>query len=547
VTQVESFSPRRSRRTPEPTSPGDDGGAPAPTRRPSSDRYAPEPYPVDDFDRRGSHATIHGDGFSWVLLWTILGALVPGAGLLAAGRRRLGGLLLGLIGLLFVGLIGFVLLGDPRQAGISLALDPTKLMLLAVGSAVVALVWVLVIVFTNAQLRQYATMTTVQNVFSGIVVVALLIGVALPAYKVGSYALITRSVVTNTSVFGGGSADSDASGGPNAKKADPWASKPQMNVLLLGSDAGADRTGIRPDTMILASVNTKTGKTAMFSLPRSMQHAPFAPGTPGAKAWPNGYYCPDQSCLLNAIWTWADTGAGKPYYKQYKNPGLKATEDAIEGVTGQKIDTYVMLNLNGFKDFVDALGGVTVDVHDRLPIGGNGDVHSSNYHKATGGYIEIGNNQHLDGYHALWFARSRWAFDDYNRMQRQRCVIGDVVDQANPAKLALNFPAIAKALKKNLQTGIKPADLQAWVTLAQRVQKGGVRSLVFDPDVIRTYDPDFPKIHQLVADAVKGTAKVDAPKTAATTAATPTPGATKKATTTKKKDPAKAQSLKSVC
>lgn len=64
-------------------------------------------------------------------------------------------------------------------------------------------------------------------------------------------------------------------------------------------------------------------------------------------------------------------------------------------MTGLKVDTYVMLNLNGFKDFVDALDGVTVDVHERLPIGGN-----SKTMVATGGYIEIGDNQKLDGYHA---------------------------------------------------------------------------------------------------------------------------------------------------
>ena len=522
--------------------------------RPPSNQYPPAarlgPLSVENA-RRGSHATVVGQGFSWVLLWTILGTLIPGVGLIAAGWRRLGVLLLSLLGVVAVAAAGFVLVGDPRSQGIAFALDPTKLLLLAVGAGVIALAWAMVILLTNSQLRRSAYLTSPQGLFSWIVVVALVIGVGLPAYKVSSYALITRSVVTNKSVFGGD--DSEASGGPNSAKSDPWASKPQMNVLLIGSDAGADRTGIRPDTMILASINTKTGKAAMFSLPRSMQHAQFAPGTGGAKAWPDGYYCPDHSCLLNAIWTWAE-GTGKQYYKNSKHPGLAATMDAVEGVTGLHVDNYVMLNLNGFKDFVDAVGGVTVDVHDRLPIGGNGDPKSDQYHKATGGYIEIGDNQHLDGYHALWFARSRWAFDDYNRMQRQRCVIGDVVDQSNPAKLALNFPAIAKALKKNLQTGIKTSDLQAWVELAERVQKGGVKSLVFDPDVIDTTNPDFDKVHELVNTAVAATAKVatPAPKaSAAPSAAASTPATTTKKTTTTKKaaatDPAKAQSLKAVC
>jgi len=134
-------------------------------------------------------------------------------------------------------------------------------------------------------------------------------------------------------------------------------------------------------------------------------------------------------------------------------------------------------------------------------------------------------------------------------MKRQRCVIGDVVDQSNPTKLALNFPAIAKALKKNLSTGIKPSDLQAWVDLANRVKSAGVRSVVFDPNVINTVNPDIDKIHELVAAAVKTTAKAKAPAASPSVSPEATASGTTKAPgkTKAPKDPTKAQSLKSVC
>ena len=499
-----------------------------------------------EHDRRGSHATIQGQDFSWVLLWTILGALIPGTGLIAAGWRRLGALLLALLGLTAVGLALLALTGTLQKQALSLAFNAGQLFALAVTAVVIGVAWVTIILLTNTQLRRYANLNSGQRLFSGIVVLALIGGVALPAYQVGNYAMVTRSIVTSDSVFRGDT-ENGTNSGPG-EKADPWADKPQMNVLLIGSDAGADRAGIRPDTLILASINTKTGKTVMFSLPRSLQHAAFAEGTGGARAYPDGYYCPEagpgNECLINAIWRWAE-GAGKPYYAKFKNPGLRATEDAVEGTTGLKVDTYVMLNLNGFRDFVDALDGVTVDVHQRLPIGGN-----STNHVATGGYIEKGNNQHLDGYHALWFARSRWSTSDYDRMQRQRCVIGAVADQADPLKVARNFPALAKALKKNLQSGIDPSDLEAWAILAQRIQKGGVTSIVFDPTVISTVNPDIPAIHALVEKAVKSTAKVKKTPTVAATA-TPDPSvtATKSPTKNTKKTtkPGTAQDLKSVC
>jgi LCP family protein required for cell wall assembly len=419
------------------------------------------------------------------------------------------------------------------------------LLALAVAAPAIALLWAVVILLTSSQLRRDASLDSGQRLFCGVVVLALIGAVALPAYNVSNYAMITRSVVTSDSVFRG---DSENGAGPNTEKADPWADKPQVNVLLIGSDAGANRTGIRPDTLILASINTKTGKTVMFSIPRSLQRAPFPEGTGGNQAWPDGYYCPEAGagaeCLINAIWVWAE-GDGKQYYSRFKNPGLRATSDAVEGVTGLKVDTYVMLNLNGFQDFVDALGGVTVDVRQRLPIGGN-----SNNPVATGGYIEKGNNQKLDGYHALWFARSRWSTSDYDRMQRQRCVIGAVVDQADPLQVARSFPDLAKALKKNLATGIDSADLSAWATLAERVQKGGVTSIVFDPTVISTVNPDYEEIHRLVTVAVKATARVKKASTpAASATATPSATATKSPgkTPAKTVTPGKAQNLKSVC
>jgi polyisoprenyl-teichoic acid--peptidoglycan teichoic acid transferase len=559
LTQVGPYPPRRVRRAGEPlaaTPPAGQFGRPE--RRPGPDRE-PAPAPAStpglasvppqhsefDLARRGSHATKQGQGFSWMLGWTILGTLVPGAGLLAAGRRTAGRVVLGLVGLALLALAGFALTGNLRQRGIALAVNPQQLLLLAVAAGVIGAAWIGVILATNVSLGRYASLTTGQRAFSSLVVVSLIAAVALPAFKVGDYALITRSVITNGSVFAGDK-EGGSTAGPSKVKADPWADKPQMNVLLIGSDAGADRTGIRPDTLILASINTKTGKTAMFSIPRSLQRAPFPEGSGGRQAWPDGYYCPNAApgaeCLINAIWQWAETD-GHQYYKRFKNPGLRATEDAVEGVTGLKVDTYVMLNIEGFRDFVNALHGVTVDVHERLPIGGN-----SHYRVAVGGWIEKGDNQHLSGYKALWFARSRWSTTDYDRMQRQRCVIGAMVDQTNPLKIARGFPALAKALKHNLSTGISSDDLEAWVTLAERIQKGGVTSLVFDPDVISTVNPDFDQIHSLVDKAVAATAKVKKP----TVAATPAPGATptkakKKATTKKPLDPSKAQSLKSVC
>ena len=62
--------------------------------------------------------------------------------------------------------------------------------------------------------------------------------------------------------------------------------KARLNVLLVGSDAGPDRRGTRTDTMMVASVDTRTGRTILFGLPRNLQRVPFPAGSPMAREFP---------------------------------------------------------------------------------------------------------------------------------------------------------------------------------------------------------------------------------------------------------------------
>ena len=513
------------------------GARPLPEAVPG--QFTPTPAPTDfgHGKARGRHATALGEGFGWTVGWSIIGTLLPGSGLLAAGRRATGLLVLGLALFTLSALAVFSLLADPVRMALNFAVDSNKLLLAVAGITLVGLLGVILVLSTYSALRHLAAPSSGQRVLGALLATALVGVVALPTLKLSSYAMIQRDLLN--SVFGASPRNADAAR-PDAAKADPWAGTPRVNVLLIGSDAGADRVGVRPDTTILASINTVTGDTVLFSLPRNLQHVPFVAGSPGAQAFPDGYWCPDQSCLLNAIWTWAE---GNPRYypkSRYPDPGLSATEDAVEGVTGLKVDYYAMLNLRGFSAFVDAIGGITVNVTERLPIGGSVE----NPHPT--GFIEPGKNQHLDGYRALWFARSRLFTDDYDRMRRQRCVIGAIVSQAQPAKVAEAFPRLASAAKANISTDIPQADLSAWVDLSLRVKKGGsVRSLTFTPSVIgTTVNPNFSKIQELVQESLKPPPKpTPAPSASASAGASPAP----KPSATPSANPTAAQDVSAVC
>jgi anionic cell wall polymer biosynthesis LytR-Cps2A-Psr (LCP) family protein len=197
--------------------------------------------------------------------------------------------------------------------------------------------------------------------------------------------------------------------------------------------------------------------------------------------------------------------------------------------------------------FVDAIGGVTINVPRRIPVGGHRDPETGIQTGVTS-YIKPGHRK-LNGYQALWFARSRSDSDDFERMRRQRCVIGALTAQADPQNLALGLPGIMRAAKDNIRTNIRITDVDAWVTLALRVQKAHVRSLPFTNAVIASGDPDFDRMRELVQQAI--TEPVPTAAATPTPTVQPSPSATTKrspkATATPQQDPEKAVDVKAVC
>src|SRR5690606_11178819 len=105
----------------------------------------------------------------------------------------------------------------------------------------------------------------------------------------------------------------------------------RINVLLLGGDAGKNRVGLRPDSLTVASIDAETGRTVLFSLPRNLEDTPFPEGSPMRQKFPDGFGCPDHSCMLNAVYTYATDHPD--LYPGVEDPGVQATKEAVEGAT----------------------------------------------------------------------------------------------------------------------------------------------------------------------------------------------------------------------
>ncbi len=421
-----------------------------------------------------------------LLLMTLV---VPGSAQVTAGNRRLGRLGLrvwfGVIGLAI--LLGVAYFLD-RPFAIGLFTRGSTLLILIIGLVVLALLWA--VLFVDAwRLGSPGLQTSGGRKVTAVLSVLLVVCTAVPMLFAAKQASAGRHLIST--VFGGNTHSAAVDG--------------RYNVLLLGGDAGSDRYGLRPDSMTLVSIDKDSGRTVMFSFPRNMQNVPFPASSPMHAAFPNGFNCGD-ACLLNAVYTYAATHKGL-YPASVKNPGAQATMDAVSAISGLSVNYYALIDLKGFQNLINAVGGVTVDVKARVPIGGETTKIS--------GYVNPGVRK-LTGYQALWYARSRTGTSDYDRMARQRCVMTSMLDQLNPETVLLKFNGIASASSKVISTSIPEGDLGTFVDLALKAKAQKVTSVQFVPPVIVPAHPDFAHVRALVAGAI---AAAEAPPATSTASA----------------------------
>ncbi|HWM05690.1 MAG TPA: LCP family protein [Actinophytocola sp.] len=403
----------------------------------------------------------------------VMTLVAPGSAQLLAGNRRVGLIALRIwVGLLVLGLVGLIAVLLDRGLIFQVAFNATLLLLLYTALLVGAVAWAALFVDAwrlgqplSYGLAHRRATVSVNGLLCFAVVGTMLFG----AHLVG----VQRDLVI--ALFGDGEVSEPHDG--------------RYNVLLLGGDSGAGRWGLRPDSMTVASIDADTGRTVLIGLPRNMANFPFAEGSVMDEQFPDGFDC--DGCYLNGVSTWAGDNTG--LFGKSKNPGTDATIMAIEGITDLKINYWAMVNLEGFKDIVDAVGGITLNVREPIPVGGLGSD--------VTGYIEPGVRK-LNGHDALWYARAREGSDDYSRMARQKCVLSALLEQVSPQNAIRNFGDLAKASTETLSTNMPASEMDRFIPLAMKARDQKVATLSLVPPLVNTADPDIDLIQEKVAEAI---------------------------------------------
>jgi LCP family protein required for cell wall assembly len=186
--------------------------------------------------------------------------------------------------------------------------------------------------------------------------------------------------------------------------------KEPFSVLLLGVDERTNDKG-RSDTMIVLTVNPKNDSMEMLSIPRDTMTEIVGHGT---------------NDKINHAYAFG---------------GIPMSIATVENFTDIPIDYYIKINMEGFKDIVNAVDGV--DVNNDLAFSSDG----FNFPKK-----ELS----LNGKEALAYARMRHEDPrgDFGRQLRQRQVIEGVINKGASLSSLWNYNDIFKALGNNVETNL---------------------------------------------------------------------------------------------
>ncbi|MBS4200528.1 LytR family transcriptional regulator [Bacillus sp. FJAT-49732] len=183
-----------------------------------------------------------------------------------------------------------------------------------------------------------------------------------------------------------------------------------FSVLMLGVDERSGDKG-RSDTMIVITVNPKTKSMEMLSIPRDTRVEIVGNGTV------------------------------EKINHAYARGGVEMSMNTVEKFLDIPIDYYVKMNMEGFKEIVDAVGGVTVN--------NDLDFTQDKHHFPVG-------ELNLNGKEALSYSRMRKqdARGDFGRQMRQRQVIQGVINKGANISALWKYDDVLKALSKNVETNI---------------------------------------------------------------------------------------------
>jgi len=237
-----------------------------------------------------------------------------------------------------------------------------------------------------------------------------------------------------------------------------WSGTERVTILLLGIDRrqGEEEKGYLTDSIMLVTVDPVAKTAAMLSVPRDLWVE--IPGFDN-----------------NTINTANRSGD----YYDYPGGGPALASKTVQHNFGVTVNYYVRLDFTAFETFIDAIGGIDVQVVETIddPDYPNGSYGFEPFYLAAG-------PQHLNGHDALRYARTRHNSSDIDRAKRQQEVVlavrQRILDQKMLPRLLGQVPSLYQTLNDSVQTNLTLEQAISLALLAQDITPEKIQHEVID-------------------------------------------------------------------
>ena len=232
-----------------------------------------------------------------------------------------------------------------------------------------------------------------------------------------------------------------------------WSQKERVNILLLGVDRRPQEEGpCRTDTMMVVTVDPATNTAGMLSIPRDLYLEIPEYGLSRVNV---AHFIGDRD--------------------NYPGGGPALAKKTVQYNLGVPIHYYIRINFQGFRDIIDALGGITVEVESEIR---DDKYPDENYDYMTI-YIPAGVQQ-MDGEMALRYARTRHNGSDFVRLRRQQDVLFAIREKALSLDLIPRLPDLLRTMGYTVDTDLDPQEILALAQIAPQIEKEDINSAVID-------------------------------------------------------------------
>lgn len=232
-----------------------------------------------------------------------------------------------------------------------------------------------------------------------------------------------------------------------------------LTILLLGTDQRPKEEATRTDALVLVHLDRKQGKVSMLSLPRDL--------------WVDipGY----GRNRINSAYPIGEKELGP-------GGGAALAKATVSRLLDIKVDHFMMVNFQGFREVIDLIGGIDVDVPHEIE---DPDYPTEDY-RTVRVYFRKG-RQHLNGERALIYARTRHNDSDFGRNQRQQQILMAVFEQVQRQGLLAqldNFDEYTHALRDYIRTDMSRRTMFDLARFGQQLNRSDLQRFAIDSTMI---------------------------------------------------------------